>query len=99
MGGNSTRDMVVNAVLIGLVFGGLIYWQTRDLVQVVPAAAIMAAALYLGSLASNRIARRIGQRVARREAVDHEPVEATTERPEHVQRRRAKRRPRGRQQH
>ncbi len=87
--------MIVNAILVGLVFGGVIYWQTRDLVQVLPATAIMAVSIYFGSLASNRIARRIGRRIAGPQ-VEVEPLERSTDRPEHVQRRRSRRRPRGR---
>ena len=90
-----TRDMVVNSILVGLVFGGVIYWQTRDLLQVLPATAIMAVSLYFGSVASNRIAQRIGKRVAGPQ-VEVEPLEPSTDRPVHVQRRRARRRPRGR---
>lgn len=90
-----TRDIVVNAILVGLVFGGVIYWQTRDLIQVVPAAAIMAVSIYFGSRASNRIARRIARRITGPE-VEVEPLEPSTDRPEHVQRRRSRRRPRGR---
>jgi hypothetical protein len=92
-----TRDMVVNSVLVGLVFGGVIYWQTRDLLQVLPATAIMAVSLYFGSLMSNRIAQRIARRVAGRQVEAEPPLEPSTERPEHAQRRRARRRPRGRQ--
>jgi hypothetical protein len=90
-----TRDMVVNSILVGLVFGGVIYWQTRDLLQVLPATAIMAVSLYFGSVASNRIAQRISKRFARPQ-VEVEPLEPSTERPDHVQRRRSRRRPRGR---
>ena len=90
-----TRDMVVNSILVGLVFGGVIYWQTRDLLQVVPATVIMAVSLYFGSVASNRIAQRIGRRIAGPPA-EVEPLEPSTERPLHAQRRRSRRRPRGR---
>ena len=91
-----TRDMVVNAILVGLVFGGVIYWQTRDLLQVLPATVIMAVCLYFGSVAANRIAQRIGKRLAGPPPVETEPLEPTTDRPLHVQRRRSRRRPRGR---
>ena len=91
-----TRDMVVNSILVGLVFGGVIYWQTRDLLQVLPATVIMAVSLYFGSVASNRIAQRIGKRLAGPPPVEVEPLEPSTDRPDHVQRRRSRRRPRGR---
>lgn len=92
-----TRDIVVNSILVGLVFGGVIYWQTRDLIQVLPATAIMAVSLYFGSVLSNRIGQRIAKRIAgpQVEVVRPEP---TTERPDHVMRRRSRRRPRGRRE-
>jgi hypothetical protein len=90
-----TRDMVANAILVGLVFGGVIYWQTRDLVQVIPAVVIMAVALYFGSLGSSRIAQRIANRMSP-PVPEAAPPEPTTERPQHALRRRTRRRPRGR---
>ncbi|MSP22209.1 MAG: hypothetical protein EXR66_04225 [Dehalococcoidia bacterium] len=95
MRSDRTRDSVANSILVGLIFGGVIYWQTRDLVQVLPATAIMAASLYLGSVFSNRIAQRIAKRISPRE-VEVLPPEQTTERPDHALRRRTRRRPRGR---
>ena len=91
-----TRDMVANSILVGLVFGGVIYWQTRDLLQVLPATVIMSISLYFGSVASNRIAQRIGKRMAGPPPLEAEPLEPSTERPLHAQRRRSRRRPRGR---
>jgi hypothetical protein len=95
MRADRTRDMVVNSILVGLIFGGVIYWQTRDLLKVLPATVIMAVSLFFGSLASNRIAARIGKRMAGPQ-VEIEPLEPSTDRPVHAQRRRSRRRPRGR---
>lgn len=97
MNPTSQREMITNALTMGAIFSVVMYLWTRDLVQVAVMAVIMTVTMYLGYLATNRIAVQIARRVRPAEA-PAEPLLATTDRPEHVQKRRARRRPRGRRQ-
>ncbi len=96
MNPTTPRDMLANALAMGAIFAIVMYYWTRDPVQAGIMAIIMAVTLYAGYWASNRVAARFARRVRPATAVI-EPLARTTERPEHVQRRRTRRRPRGRQ--
>ncbi len=97
MNPSSQREMVTNALTMGAIFSVVMYLWTRDPVQVAVMAVIMTVTMYLGYLATNRIAIQIAKRT-RPQEVPAEPLAATTDRPEHAQKRRTRRRPRGRRQ-
>jgi hypothetical protein len=95
MNPTTQKDMITNALLMGAIFAIIMYLWTRDPVQAGVMAVIMSFTMYTGYWASNRVAVQIAKRVRPPEPPSA-PLEATTDRPEHVQRRRSRRRPRGR---
>lgn len=88
--------MITNALFLGVVFGIIMYFWTRNAAQAGVMALIMSSTAYIGYWSSNRVAVRIARRLRPTEE-DPPRLAATTDRPEHVQRRRSRRRPRGRQ--
>ncbi len=97
MNTSTQREMITNALSMGAIFSVVMYLWTRDVVQAAVMAVIMSITMYMGYWATNRIAAQIARRV-RPPEVTPEPLAPTTDRPEHVQRRRSRRRPRGRRQ-
>jgi hypothetical protein len=95
MNPTTQRDMITNALAMGAIFAIVMYLWTRDAAQAGAMAAIMTFTIYTGYWASNRVAVQIAKRVRPPEEPAL-PLEPTTDRPEHVQRRRSRRRPRGR---
>jgi hypothetical protein len=89
------REMATNALFMGIVFGIIMYFWTRDVAQAVMMALIIMPTLYMGYWASNRISVRMYKRF-RPDPPPAEPLEMTSERPEHAQRLRARRRARTR---
>ncbi|MFN8638704.1 MAG: hypothetical protein U0360_04425 [Dehalococcoidia bacterium] len=93
----TTPGGMLSTALVTSAFIALaMYALTRDVVYAATMAAVMVPTLFIGTLASNRVANRIAARM-RKPDVPVEPLAPTTDRPEHVQRLRSKRRPRGRQ--
>ena len=97
MNPSSQREMITNALAMGAIFSVVMYLWTRDPVQAAVMAVIMSTTMYMGYWATNRVAVQIAKRVRPSDA-PVEPLAPTTDRPEHVQRRRSRRRPRGRRQ-
>lgn len=97
MNPSNQREMITNALAMGAIFSVVMYLWTRDPVQAAVMAVIMSTTMYMGYWATNRVAVQIAKRV-RPPDTPAEPLAPTTDRPEHVQRRRSRRRPRGRRQ-
>ena len=91
MNPSSQKDMITNALSMGAIFAVVMYLWTRDPLQAGIMAMIMAVTAYSGYWASNRVATRIARRIRPPEE-PASPLLPTTERPEHVQRRRARKR-------
>lgn len=87
------REMVVQALIMGALFGLILMLWTRDPAQVVVAVPVFSLMMYASYWVTNRFARRFGRRLR---PEPPEPIEPSSERPEHAQRRRSRRRRRGR---
>lgn len=91
MNPTTQKDMLTNALATGAIFAIVMYLWTRDPLQAGIMAIIMAVTLYAGYWASNRVAVQVAKRI-RPPAEPAAQLLPTTERPEHVQRRRTRRR-------
>ena len=97
MRNQTTRELLVTSALFTGAFSAINLWLTDfDIASTLITAPLFMGVMFMSMRASNRIVRAISRRFGRPPPEPVLPPQATTERPQHAERRRSRRRRRGR---
>ena len=97
MRNQSTRELLVTAALFTAIFSAINLWLSGfDIASTLITAPIFLGVMFISMRTSNRIVRAVSRRFGSPPPEPELPPQATTERPQHAERRRSRRRRRGR---
>ena len=89
----TTRELLVTSALFTAVFSAINLWLTGfDVISTLFTAPFFLVVIFISMRTSNRIVRAVSRRFGRTPPEPAAPPQATTERPQHAQRRRRRRR-------